>query len=103
MLDKGYIKPSVSPWGVLVLFVKNKDGTLRFCIDYRNLNKVTINNRYPLSRIDDLFDELKGEIVFSKTDLGSRYHQVHIKEEAIFKTTFRIGMGIMSFLLFHLV
>jgi hypothetical protein len=56
MMDKGYIRPIVSPWGALVLFVKNKDGTLRSCIDYRQLNKVTINNKYPLPRIDDLFN-----------------------------------------------
>jgi hypothetical protein len=66
MLDKGYIRPSVSPWGAPVLFVKKKDGTLRLCIDYRQLNKVTIKNRYPLSQIDDLFDQLKGATMFFK-------------------------------------
>jgi hypothetical protein len=76
MMDKGYIHPSVSPWGAPVLFVKNKDGTLRLCIDYRQLNKVTIKNKYPLPRIDDLFDQLGGASIFSKIDLRSRYHQV---------------------------
>ena len=75
-MDKGYIRPSVSPWGAPVLFVKKKDGTLRLCIDYRQLNKVTIKNKYPLPRIDDLFDQLGGAFVFSKIDLRSGYHQV---------------------------
>jgi hypothetical protein len=76
MLDKGYIWPSVSPWGSPALFVKNKDGTLKLCIEYRQLNKMTIKNKYPLSRIDDLFDQLRGATIFSKIDLRSRYHQV---------------------------
>jgi hypothetical protein len=76
MMDKGYIRPSESPWGAPVLFVKKKDGTLRMCIDYRQLNKVTIKNKYPLPRIDDLFDQLGGASIFSKIDLRSRYHQV---------------------------
>jgi hypothetical protein len=71
MMDKGYIRPSVSPWGAPVLFVKKKDGTLRQCIDYRQLNKVTIKNKYPLPRIDDLFDQLGGASIFSKIDLRS--------------------------------
>ena len=66
MLDKGFIRPSVSPWGAPVLFVKKKDGSLRLCIDYRLLNQVTIKNKYPLPRIDDLFDQLKMAEVFSK-------------------------------------
>jgi len=74
LLDKGFIRPSNSPWGALVLFVKNKDGTLHLCIDYRQLNKVTVKNRYPLPRIDDLFDQLKGARVFSKIDLRFGYH-----------------------------
>jgi hypothetical protein len=76
MMDKGYIRPSVSPWGAPVLFVKKKEGTLRLCIDYRQLNKVTIKNNYPLPRIDDLFDQLGRASIFSKIDLWSRYHQV---------------------------
>jgi hypothetical protein len=76
MMDKGYIYPSVSPWGALVPFVKKKDGTLRLCVDYRQLNKVTIKNKYPLPRIDDLFDQLGGASIFSKIDLRSGYHQV---------------------------
>ena len=74
MLDKGYIRASVSPWGAPVLFLKKKDGTLKLCIDYRKLNKVTIKNRYLLLRIDDLFNQLKGAVVFSKIDMRSRYH-----------------------------
>jgi hypothetical protein len=76
MMDKGYIRPNVSPWGAPVLFVKKKDGTLRLCVDYRQLNKVTIKNKYPLPRIDDLFDQLGGASIFSKIDLRSGYHQV---------------------------
>ena len=80
-----------------MLFVKKKDGTLRLCIEYRLLNKVAIKNRYPLLRIDDLFDQLKGETMVSKIDLRSRYHQVRIKEEDIFKTTFRTRYGHYEF------
>ena len=76
LLDKQYIRPSVSPWGAPVLFVKKKDGTLRLSIDYRQLNKVAIKNKYPLPRIDDLFDQLGGASIFSKIDLRSGYHQV---------------------------
>jgi hypothetical protein len=89
LLRKGYIFLSVSPWGSLVIFVKNKDETLRLCIDFKQLNKVTIKKKYPLLRIDDLFDHLKGVRIFSKIDLRSGYHQVRIKEEDINKTTFR--------------
>ena len=71
MLDKGHIRPSVSPWGAPVLFVKKKYSTLRFCIDYRQLNKVMVKNRYPVPKIDDSFDQLKGEISFSKIYLIS--------------------------------
>jgi hypothetical protein len=88
LLDKEYIRPSVSPWGAPVLFVKKKDNTLRLSIDYRQLNKMTIKNKYPLSRLNDLFDQVGGEKVFSKLDLRSRYHQVRIKDEDISKTTF---------------
>ena len=89
LIDKKYIRPSVSPWRAPVIFVKNKDGTMQLCIDYRQLNKMTIKNRYPLPRIDDLFDQLRGATVFSKIDLRSGYHQVRIKDEDIFKATFR--------------
>ena len=71
LLSKGFIRPSFSPWGALVLFVKKKDGSFRMCIDYRELNKLTVKNRYPLPRIDDLFDQLQGENYFSKIDLRS--------------------------------
>ena len=74
LLDKGFIRPSTSPWGAPVLFVKKNDGTLRLCIDYRELNKVTIKNKYPLPRIDDLFDQLQDAQYFSKIDLRSGYH-----------------------------
>jgi hypothetical protein len=86
LLKKGYICPSVSPWGAPVLFVKKKDGTLRLCIDFRQLNKVTVKNKYPFPRIDDLFDQLKDAKIFSKIDLRSGYHQVRIREEDINKT-----------------
>ena len=69
LLEKGFIRPSVSPWGAPVLFVKKKDGTLRLCIDYRQLNKLTVKNKYPLPRIYDLFDQLKGASILSKIDL----------------------------------
>eukprot|EP00253_Pinus_taeda_P035306 PITA_35306 len=76
LLDKDYIRPSMSPWGAPVLFVKKKDGTLRMCIDYKQLNKLTIKNKYPLPRINELFDQVKGATVFSKIDLRSGYHQI---------------------------
>ena len=74
LVDRGFIRPSISPWGAPVLFVKKKDDTWRLCIDYRQLNKVAIRNKYPLPRIDDLFDQLQGAKVFSKIDLRSGYH-----------------------------
>jgi hypothetical protein len=97
LLDKEYIRPSVSPWGAPVLFVKKKDGTLRLCIDYRQLNKMTIKNKYPLPRINDLFDQVGGGKIFSKLDLRSGYHQVRIKDEDINKTTFRTRYGHYEF------
>ena len=84
MIDKNYVRPSVSPWGAPNLFVKKKDDTLRLCIDYRQLNKMTIKNRYPLPRIDDLFDHIRRAMIFSKIDLLSRYHQVINKDKDIF-------------------
>ncbi|KAI3499634.1 hypothetical protein L1887_35438 [Cichorium endivia] len=93
LLSKGFIRPSFSPWGAPVLFVKKKDGSFRMCIDYRELNKLTIKNRYPLPRIDDLFDQLQGSSYFSKIDLRSGYHQLKVQEEDIPKTTFRTRYG----------
>ncbi|KAL0559345.1 hypothetical protein IC582_003954 [Cucumis melo] len=98
LLDKGFIRPSVSPWGAPVLFVKKKDGSVRLCIDYRELNKVTVKNRYPLPRIDDLFDQLQGATVFSKIDLRSGYHQLRIKDEDVPKTAFRSRYGHYEFI-----
>ncbi|GJY98000.1 putative reverse transcriptase domain-containing protein [Tanacetum coccineum] len=89
LTDRGFIRPSTSPWGAPVLFVKKKDGSFRMCIDYRELNKLTIKNRYPLPRIDDLFDQLQGSSVYSKIDLRSGYHQLRVREEDIPKTAFR--------------
>jgi len=79
-MNKKYIRQSVSPWGIPVLYFKKKDGTLRLCIDYRKINKVTVKNKYPFPRIYDIFDHRKGDKVFSKIDLRSGYHQVRIKE-----------------------
>ncbi|KAL0560529.1 hypothetical protein IC582_000934 [Cucumis melo] len=98
LLDKGFIRPSVSPWGAPVLFVKKKDGSMRLCIDYRELNKVTVKNRYPFPRIDDLFDQLQGATVFSKIDLRSGYHQLRIKDEDVPKTAFRSRYGHYEFI-----
>ncbi|GJS78130.1 putative reverse transcriptase domain-containing protein [Tanacetum coccineum] len=89
LADRGFIRPSTSPWGAPVLFVKKKDGSFRMCIDYRELNKLTIKNHYPLPRIDDLFDQLQGSSVYSKIDLRSGYHQLRVGDEDIPKTAFR--------------
>ena len=97
-MDKGFIQPSVSPWGALVLFVKKKDGTLRMCIDYRKIKKVTVKNKYPLPRIEDLFDQLKGASVFSKIDLRSGYYQLRVKEVDVLNTSFRTRYGHYEFL-----
>ncbi|GJY17091.1 putative reverse transcriptase domain-containing protein [Tanacetum coccineum] len=95
--EKGFIQPSHSLWGVPVLFVKKKDDAMRMCIDYRELNKLTINNRYPLPRIDDLFDQLQGAYCFSKIDLRLGYHQLRVREEDIPKTAFRTRYGHFEF------
>ncbi|GJU64877.1 putative reverse transcriptase domain-containing protein [Tanacetum coccineum] len=95
--DKGFIRPSSSPWGAPVLFVKKKDGSFRMCIDYQELNKLTVKNRYPLPRIDDLFDQLQGSSVYSKIDLRSGYHQLRVREEDIPKTAFRTRYGHYEF------
>nr|GEU94353.1 putative reverse transcriptase domain-containing protein [Tanacetum cinerariifolium] len=89
LADRGFIRPSTSPWGAPVLFVKKKDRSFRMCIDYWELNKLTIKNRYPLHRIDDLFDQLQGSSVYSKIDLRSGYHQLRVRDEDIPKTSFR--------------
>jgi hypothetical protein len=93
LLDKKFVRLSVSPWGAPVLLVKKKDGSMRLCIDYRQLNKVKIKNRYPLPRIDDLMDQLVGARVFSKIDLRSGYHQIKVKDEDMQKTAFRTRYG----------
>ncbi|GKA80354.1 putative reverse transcriptase domain-containing protein [Tanacetum coccineum] len=95
--DRGFIRPSSSPWGAPVLFVKKKDGSFRMCIDYRELNKLTVKNRYPLPRIDDLFDQLQGSRVYSKIDLRFGYHQLRVREEDIPKTAFRTRYGHYEF------
>ncbi|GJU43332.1 putative reverse transcriptase domain-containing protein [Tanacetum coccineum] len=95
--NKGFIRPSSSPWGAPILFVKKKDGYFWMCIDYRELNKLTVKNRYPLPRIDDLNDQLQGSIVYSKIDLRSGYHQPRIQEEYIPKTSFRTHYGHYEF------
>ena len=98
LLDKGFIRPSVLPWGAPVLFVKKNDGILRMCIDYRQINKVMVKNKYPLPRIEDLFYQLKGAGVFSKIDLRSGYYQLRVKEVDFPKTAFRTLYGHYEFL-----
>jgi hypothetical protein len=98
LLDKGFIHPSTSPWGCPALFVKKKDESLRLCVDYRPLNAVTIKNKYPLPRIDVLFDHLVGAKVFSKIDLRSGYHQIKIRASDIPKTTFSTRYGLYEYL-----
>ncbi|GJU42406.1 putative reverse transcriptase domain-containing protein, partial [Tanacetum coccineum] len=97
LFDKGFIRPSSSPWRDPVLFVKKKDGSFRMCIDYRELNKLTVKNRYPLLRIDDLFDQLQGSSVYSKNDLRSGYHQLRVRDKDIQKTAFRTRCGHYEF------
>ncbi|TYK28231.1 pol protein [Cucumis melo var. makuwa] len=101
LLDKGFIRPSVSPWGAPVLFVKKKDGSMRLCIDYRELNKVTVKNKYPLPMIDDLFDQLQGATVFSKIDLRSEYHQLRIKDSDVPKIAFCSRYGHYEFIVMY--
>jgi hypothetical protein len=95
--DKGFICPSSSPWGAPVIFVDKKDGTQRICVDYRSLNEVTIKNKYPLPRIDDLFDQVRGASVFSKIDLHSGYHQLKIRRSDITKMTFTTRYGLYEY------
>ncbi|GJZ08693.1 putative reverse transcriptase domain-containing protein [Tanacetum coccineum] len=95
--EKGFIRPSHSSWGAPILFHKKKDGAMRMCIDYRELNKLTIKNHYPLPRIDGLFDQLRGACCFSKIDLRSGYHQLRVRKEDIPKTAFRIRYGHFEF------
>ena len=97
LMGKGFIRLITSPWGASILFAKKKDKTLQLCINYRQLNRVTIRNRYPLSRIYDLFDQLKGARVYSKIDLRTSYHQLRVKEADIPKTAFRMRYGHFEF------
>ena len=94
-LAKGFIRPSSSPWGCPVLFVTKKDGTERMCVDYRPLNLATIKNKYPLPRINDLYDQLAGSSVFSKMDLRLGYHQIKIRNEEIPKTALRVHRHVL--------
>jgi hypothetical protein len=98
LLEKGFIRPSSSPWGCPAIFVKKKDQMLWMCVDYRTLNEVTIKNKYPLPRIDILFDQLTGARVFSKIDLRSGYHQIRIRPEDIPKTAFTTRYGLFEYL-----
>ncbi len=97
LIDMGHIRPSISPWGAPVLFVKKKDGTLRMCIDYRGLNKKSIRNVFPLPRIDEIFDELRGAKIFSKMDLNIAYHQIRIRDGDEEKTAFNCQEGHFEF------
>jgi hypothetical protein len=101
LLDKGFIRPSASPWGCPALFVKKKDNSLRLCVDYRPLNAVTIKNKYPLSRIDILFDQLAGAKIFSKIDLRSGYHQIKIKPSDVPKMAFSTRYGLYEYLVMY--
>src|SRR4051812_4725332 len=94
LLQKGFIRPSKFPYASSVIFVAKKDGSLRMCVDYRALNKITIKNRYPLPRIDEILDRLKGAEVFFKLDLASGYHQIQIAEGDEQKTAFKTRLGL---------
>ena len=98
LLSKGFIRPSNSPYGAPVLFAKKKDGSLRMCVDYRALNKITIKNKYPIPRVDELLDQLSGATIFSRIDLKSGYHQIRINEEDVEKSAFRTRYGSFEFL-----
>jgi hypothetical protein len=98
LLEKGFIRPSSSPWGAPVIFVEKKGGTQRMCVDYRLLNEVTIKNKYPLPRIEDLFDQMRGAKVFSKIDLHSGYHQMKIRWSDIPKTAFTTRYGLYEYI-----
>jgi hypothetical protein len=97
MLSKGLIHPSASPWGSPVLFVDKQDGTIRLCVDYRKLKEVTIKNKYPLPKIEDLFDQLNGAKVFSKINLRTGYHQLKVRESNIPKTAFTTRYGLFEY------
>ena len=97
LLKKGFIHPSSSPWGAPVIFVDKKDGSRRMCVDYRALNDVTIKNKYPLPRIEDLFDQMRGAMIFSKIDLRLGYHQLRIRLSDIPKTAFTTRYGLYEF------
>ena len=97
MLEKGFIRHSTSPWAFSVLFVEKKEGTRRMCVDHRDLNAVTVKNKYPLPRIEDLFDQLRGARVFSKIDLRSGYHQLRIRPSDIPKTSFIRRYGLYEY------
>jgi hypothetical protein len=101
LLDKGFIRPSTSPWGCPALFVKKKDESLRLCVDYHPLNALTIKNKYSLPRIDVLFDQLVGAKVFSKIDLRSGYHQIKIRASDIPKTAFSTRYGLYEYLVMY--
>jgi hypothetical protein len=97
LLEKGFIRPSSSPWGAPVIFLPKKDGTQRLCVDYHALNEVTVKDKYPLPRIDDLFDQLHGACVFSMIDLRLGYHQLMVRECDIPKTAFILRYGLFEF------